>query len=152
MGRYSRAVSTPLAERLKELSEEGPARLDLGDEVDLSRVLTERTLKMYDLVVVQGATNKEGEPATPEQKALAISALRTALDSTAALVEKMARINNSTKDKVTIEQIAFVVAQIGKALEAEIQDEELRARILERIKNIDIPNDVNLVPRVSFEW
>lgn len=152
MGRYAKSVSKPLAEKLRELAGEGPdERADLSDEVDASRLIVERSLKIYDLVVVQGRINKT-EDSTPEQKALAINGLRSALDSTASLVEKLARVNNMMKDKVTVDQIGFVVAQIGKALEEEVEDPKIRERVLSKIKSIQIPEDVKLNPRVSLEW
>lgn len=153
MSRYAKSVSKSLAERLKQLSEESPdERASLADEVDVSRMLAERAMRVFDAVVVQEKENSQGVKPTPEQKALAIQAVRSAMDSTADLVSKMARVSALTSDKVTFDQIAFVVAQFGQILEAEIKDPELRAKLQKRIDNINIPENVQLNPRVGLDF
>lgn len=153
MGRYANKVSEPLKKRLEALASEGPdERASLAEEVDLSRIMLERAVLIYDRVVVNPTKNAEGREPDEVLKGSATGILQEALATTASMVEKMAKITALSKDKVTIEQIDFVVAQISQIIEAEVENEIIRDRILKKLQELEIPKDVKVQPRVVLDF
>lgn len=148
-GRYASQVSTALGEKLAKMAEEpDDERLSLAEEVDVARVLTSRALKIYDLAI--NGRGADGQEASEEIRQAAAQGLNQALEATSRLVERFAKVNTLTSGFITAKQIGFLVAQFNKIIADEIQDEEVRNRIAAKIREIDIPDDPNLDPRVGI--
>ncbi|PHR91987.1 MAG: hypothetical protein COA69_09485 [Robiginitomaculum sp.] len=151
-GRYAKHVSIGLRDKLNALaSEPTDSRANISDEIDLQRTMTMRTLALFDKIVVEDATNAEGEGATVAQKAAITKLLADSLESTTRLVERMVNIEAKTKDgKIDVNAIDFIAQQFGAIIERCIDDEELKGRISDELDKIMIPKD-GVNPAVSID-
>lgn len=136
--RYARQISTTLASRLAEMSEERPEKkLDLSDEIDVARLMLEKALQKWDQV-------QQMEDASIDLRVLAQGALRAAIENVSDVATRQATIIARLQSVLTGRQIGYFVAQIGSLIDKVVQDPDQRALIHEGLASLELlPNNVD---------
>ncbi len=132
MGHYSRNAGKTLKSKLEKLAAMDPdERNSLAEEIDLSRLLCERNLKLFD------ATHypPEGTVIPEKLKVMAAEGLRSALADVTEIVAKSAIVRSRSEGVVGIEDLGYIIHQIKKILE----DEDVDPRVSERLSEIRLP-------------
>ena len=132
---YAKRAGPILQERLTELRESSPdERHSLADEIDLARLIAERSVCIYDNTVLQ-------DKGSPELKAAATDSLRSSLDHVTDIVAKAARVHAVSSSVVELEHIDYILAQVARLIEEEVSsvDKKLADVVLEKLKMIKLP-------------
>jgi len=141
MGFYSKRVSKTLQKLLEEAGEGGPqARMDLAEEVDLSRANAERALKVFDTVCLNPDT-KNQDKITDELRIQAQSNLRDALTFVSDMVGKYGKMLMLSNDLLSGAQVKHVVDQVVLAVTEVLGEDHVELpRILARLENLKAPD------------
>jgi len=107
---FVRGLSKRLKDVLEEYEDAGDERLSLAVEVDVARVLCERSLALFD------ATHFGDKEYDVELKAASRANLRESLSHVASLVEKYAKIIALEKNSYSPEHVDQIVSQITRIL------------------------------------
>lgn len=106
---YSHLAGPALKEKLAELSGlTSDERLALDDEIDMARVLTERSVRIFE------ATCLNGNDVKPELRTLAIQQLRSSLGFVTETVQKAAKTRALNEGLVGLQDLDYVLGQVIK--------------------------------------
>ena len=135
MSWYTRRAGQKLKDAISELKEQSPdERHSLADEIDLARLIAERSVRIYDATVIEGQ-------GSDDLKAAATAGLRGALNHVTDIVSKAARVHSVSSSVIELEHIDYVVQQVNRIIEEQVTDVDkaLADRIVEAIANIKLP-------------
>tara|TARA_R100000152_G_C6769237_1_gene195002 strand:+ start:403 stop:900 length:498 start_codon:yes stop_codon:yes gene_type:complete len=135
MSWYTRRAGQKLKDALTELKEQSPdERHSLADEIDLARLLAERSVRIYDATVIEGQ-------GSDDLKASATAGLRASLNHVTDVVSKAARVHAVSNAVIELEHIDYIVQQVNRIIEEEVADVDkaLADRVVERIAGIKLP-------------
>ena len=135
MSWYARRAGPVLRQRLEELRELSPdERHSLSDEVDLARLLAERSLQIYDAAVVQNQ-------GSDDLKAAAVAGMRNALNHVSDIVAKASKVHAVSSSVVELEHIDYVLQQVVRIIEEEVAgvDKKLADTVVDRLSGIKLP-------------
>ena len=119
-GYYARHVSTTLAAKLAEASEETAAmRHSLEEEIDLARIITSRAAKIFSAVCLE---DREKE-VSQELKVASITALKDALRFVVDVVEKSARVRALDSSVLEAETVQWLAHQMMRSLRKHLGEE-----------------------------
>lgn len=130
-GRYSKY----LKRRLSEVVEAAGREADLGDELHLSREMTERLL-------ISLAKFEAAGDGSIGKRLITVQVLKSLMDVTRKLAESLTRIEESKS--VTPEQVSSVVTMLLNILRRHIGDDVLR-RVAHDLRNLRWPAGVDVV-------
>ena len=115
LGYLSKNAGATLSEKLMELSQLDPEERNcLAEEVDMQRILTQRSVKIFELCCLE--PDPEGK-VTSAMKAKATEGLRKSLLDVSEIVAKSAMIRAKNADVVGVEDLGFVVHQVKTIIE-----------------------------------
>lgn len=138
-GIYSKVASESLKERLTRLADLGEERKSLAEEVDLARVMCERSVSVYDKVVVQDVLAEKDE-LTEDQiakaKDQASKSLQDSLKFVSDMVSAMAKLQVTENlglgpdfiESISRTLTAIIIEELG-----EDQGRKIMDRIMEEL-------------------
>lgn len=136
MGWYSKNAGTKLAAKLEEIAAMGPdERHSLAEEIDISRLLAERALLIFEKTVIDPPPGTE---VPTELKARASETLRDRLQDVSDMVAKASAVRAKLESVVGVEDIGYVVHQVKKILQEELDEVQCRA-VTARLDELRLP-------------
>jgi len=147
MGYYSKKIGGSLAKALEEVADGIKERKDLSEEVDLARVMAERSLKMFEIVCL----SEQSVKASNESKHQAIAGAREAISFVAKMVKDLAALEALRENgMLPMDHINLIALQMGDILLAEFGHEnaERIQGCIEKMKQIGIAKNNDVRPRI----
>jgi len=141
-GFYSNRAGAKLKDLLEQVrNETGEDRLNLAEEVDVSRALCDKAVHIFDICCIQNA-----EQTTVDQKNVALSCLKDALTHVGQMVERHAKVLTLSDSIFDPGQVAWVVETVQKILKTHLEDEYpmLLKQILVEFDRIKVPEKANV--------
>lgn len=146
---YSKATGPILREKLAELARLSPdERHSLQGEIDLSRTMAERALRLYEAACFPDESKQEVDPKTGKIKAASEGAkaasqqnLVEALNFVGNLVSRASKVHAVNTATVDVEQLEYIVLQVTRIIEEEVADYDkaMADRVVERMRDIRMP-------------
>ena len=131
-GVYSRRIQGRFKDLLEELAARGDERASLAGEVDVARGIAEQAATLLGKAVAT-------EGVKLELIAAAASFCQTSLKEVSDLVVKMIKVQAIDKSTLDAEQVDSILAQVSQIIGDQVEDEELRAKILRDFDKIKVP-------------
>lgn len=138
--RYTKFASEKLCEIIDKVKTSSPMEaMDVQEELELSRAMLTKLVTLWDKA--HHETDKDGKlKHSPELRAKANYALQNAVDHVTRTAERASRIVANMADKLPIAMIPFIADQFLTILREEVQNDELIARITERVHKMPLPD------------
>lgn len=108
---YTRRSGSKFKKLLAAL--EGDERMDLSAEVDLARVMCERSVHLYEITCI---SPPEGKTPSARSKALATENLRTSLNHVSDMVKKLAAVSAVSSTTIPVERLTQISTQLANVL------------------------------------
>ncbi len=150
---YGQHVSKTLAEKIEEFCRAPQEMTSLADEVAIARMNCAESLKLaapcFDPSHPQAAKMND------TVKAQAIALLQESLNHVRFMVESMAKIENSARDKVSLSQMNYFVQAVMRIVKNRCEEAgqgDLAKLIGEQLSQIKLPEDPNMDTKVSLEF
>jgi hypothetical protein len=131
-GVYSRRIQGRFKDLLEELAARGDERASLAGEVDVARGIAEQAANLLGKAIAT-----EGVSIT--SIAAAATFAQTALTHVSDLVTKMIKVQTLDKSTLDAEQVDAILAQVSQIIGDQVEDEQLRAKILRDFDKIKVP-------------
>lgn len=140
---YTRHASQKLKDKIDAASAAPSELVSLAEEIAIARVLAERAVRLFDVVVIDPPIDAEtNKPKVfqPKQIALATASVSETLQHVASLVEKHARITALVQDKIPVGQVAYIATAMARIVAEEVGDEAVVRRIMGQFEQIKLPD------------
>jgi hypothetical protein len=132
---YRKYLSKTLQQRLDECEEDAANLTSLRDELTLARCTVVEVVKLYDLAMGKDSVSSDTKLLIGQQ-------LRNAMMDVATLAEKAEKIEQGTKDKVSLRVVRSFLEQVLRAVTAACQElipggdaEAIASKISEFVNN-----------------
>lgn len=136
MGWYSRNAGAKLNDKLNELAELSPDdRHALTEEIDIMRLLCERSLTIFEKTCIDPP---QGLEVKPELRRLATEGLRSSLQDVADIISKASVVRSKLEGVVAIEDFGYILHQVKRVLHEELSEKEC-ATVTARLDDIRLP-------------
>jgi len=120
VGLYSYRASTKLKDLLARAREGGSKeRLDLAQELDLARVLCERSIRLFDVSCLDEEQSKKVEP---ELKQAAVRQLEASIKLVADLTNQYAKLLVVSDEVFNAAQMDYIIQGITEVLAVHLED------------------------------
>ena len=139
-GFYSKHVGPTLKKKLEELANlTDDERYSLNEEADAVRLTAVESMKVFDVVCIQGKLDKDGKP-NLESRQMATQAMRDSMDAVADIISKSAKIDALRADKMPIENAKWLAERIMRIVHDVIEpkDKRLAKKVLKKIEELCI--------------
>lgn len=134
-----RKAGPKLKERLEAMSEMSEEeRKTLTDEIDFLRTQAEDAVELYSKAMLLEPNGKLSEADVVAVKCQAAEAMRNCLSSVKDFVSTQVKMDSLRKDRMPIENAAWIVYQVLRIIHEEVEpiDLKLAKRVAKRIENI----------------
>lgn len=131
---YTKHLGKTLRARIEELTDEAHhEQVNLYEELAITRVILENAIVLAEPALM----NNEMEPAI---KVLAMEALGAAVGNVKDLVVAAAKIENDTREKVSVRVLDLFVLQVLRAIYRACDDPAVALRIEEEMRSVALPS------------
>jgi hypothetical protein len=122
---YSKYAGTKLKDLLEEVSKQSDKeRMSLAEEIDVARINTSRALQIFEKVGLNNDfrdTSGKQVELTQDQilkfKTMSAEAVSSGLNQVSALVQAMAKVEALKADKISVNNIKWVVDRVLRLIE-----------------------------------
>jgi hypothetical protein len=122
---YSKHAGKKLSDLLAELAlQNDDERLSLAEEIDVARLNASRVLNLFEKIVIEesftGADGKQLDLTAETKmklKSSCANAVKESLDQVSSLVQAMAKVEALKADKISVNNIKWVVNRIMRLIE-----------------------------------
>ena len=125
---YTSGMSVRMKDMFEKMEEASDERLSLANEIDTARMVAVDAMKLL--------AQCDEKDASPKAKAAALKILQGSIDSVAALVTQYVKIQVVNGSAIPMENVHHIIDQIARIIESEVDDQEIRSRIMLRMDNM----------------
>lgn len=121
-------------------------RTSLEDEIDLARALAIRSTALY------GAALDAGDNIDEDTKTALSVLVEKSIDAVSRTATAHARIQAWEEGTIQLTSVQWILAEITKIIDQEIRtiDDSVADKVIERMKDIKVPNDKNVKSFLEF--
>lgn len=120
VGLYSYRASTKLKDLLARAREGGSKeRLDLAEELDLARILCERSIRLFDVSCLDEEKSKD---VSPELKQAAVHQLEQSIKLVADLTNQYAKLLVVSDEVFSAAQMDYILQGVAEVLAVHLED------------------------------
>lgn len=141
MGFYGRRTGMALAAALEELRKEGAPEVDIAEELEVARIIADRSISAFESCCLDPEQSKK---ASPELKAMATVQARDALTHVASLAEKLVKVRALSQAFVSATDIKMVADGTARIVEEVLRergvDPSVSVEVAKRIREMPLPS------------